>query len=216
MSFKHFFLLILLMSFFTFPLFSHPHMFIDTEVTVVLEEDTLEGFYIEWTFDEMFTSSIRMDYDRNRDGSFNERETKAIENNAFSNLRNYNYFISITSKDEKYRADTIEDFEAELVEDRLVYRFFVPYKKEITPEEKELTLIIFDDTFYCDIAYKSQDPVKIRESEKILAESRIYENEEKPVDYDPAGGRERDNSSGREYAAGTAYPTELQLTLKKR
>ncbi|HDQ13649.1 MAG TPA: DUF1007 family protein [Sediminispirochaeta sp.] len=197
------------------PLFSHPHMFIDTRVRFVFEGQMLEGFWVQWGFDEMFSASIRMDYDANRNGSFESREVESIEENAFRNLRNYNYFISVDRGERRQRIERVESFDAWLEENRLYYRFFVPYEAEVPEQREELRLIIFDDTFFCDIAYFEEEPVLIDAAQGIEANYNIRVNRDRSISYDPLGGRERNGTETENLDYGTAYPYELILNFRR-
>ncbi len=198
------------------PIWAHPHMFIDSQVTAVFDQQQLKGFWIEWKFDQMFTASIRMDYDRNRDGQFNDQETRLIEQNAFANLKNYNYFITLSHGDESYRAQQVEGFDAWMENDRLVYKFFVPYSLTISGSQSNVKLIIFDDTFFCDIAYVDENPVSIEGLQYVSAQAEIKKNRDAVVTYDPTGGMARGNGDGAANASGQAYPYELYLSFSNK
>lgn len=198
------------------PIWAHPHMFIDSQVTAVFDQQQLKGFWIEWKFDQMFTASIRMDYDRNRDGQFNDQESRLIEQNAFANLKNYNYFITLSHGGESYRAQQVEGFDAWMENDRLVYKFFVPYSLTISGSQSNVKLIIFDDTFFCDIAYVDEDPVSIEGLQYVSAQAEIKRNRDAVVNFDPTGGMERDNGAGAGNGSGQAYPYELYLSFRNK
>ncbi len=198
------------------PVFAHPHMFIDTEVSVEFDRDSLKGFWIQWYFDVIFTASIRLDYDYNKNGQFEAGEVRDIEQNAFRNLRNFHYFTSVIREDDIDEIEEVRDFSAWLENDQLVYRFFVPYKVPLTAETGRLSLIIFDDTFFCDIMYTEDSPVRIKGGTYAAAEATILANRDYMVEYDPTGGRGRDEAAGRSTSIGTAFPYELQLSFRKK
>ncbi len=209
---KRYILISLLWMILGIPLWAHPHMFIDSQVTAVFNQDELQGFWVEWRFDQMFTASIRMDYDRNRDGDFNDREVQMIEENAFRNLENYNYFTSIYRDGQEYQVDRVEQFDAWMEDERLFYRFFIPHTLSLSEQEQRVKVVIFDETFFSDIAYKEQDPVSIEGREFVSAKARIQKNRDAAVSYDPTGGMSRDE--GGAAADGRAYPYELYLTFE--
>jgi ABC-type uncharacterized transport system substrate-binding protein len=192
---------------------AHPHMFIDTSVTFEFEEQTLEGFWIEWGFDEIFSGSIRLDYDRNRDGSLSEKEQELIRRNAFANLRNFHYFTTVRHDGTEWKADTVKHFSARLEENRLYYRFFVPYRIEVEENPTEATVVIFDHTFYSDIAYVEKNPVRLNHAEGLRVQTDIRINRDNPITYDPLGGRKRSSADNRA-AAGKAYPYEIKVTMR--
>ena len=197
------------------PMWAHPHMFIDSQVTAVFDKKQFKGFWVEWKFDPMFTASIRLDYDRNRDGEFNDREVKLIEQNAFANLKNYHYFTTISYGDTEYQVDQVTRFSAWMEEERLVYKFFVPHSIPVSQQRNKVRLIIFDETFFCDIVYQEQNPVSIDGRHYVSAHAEIQKNRDAVVTYDPTGGMSRDNGGGGN-TAGRAYPYELYLTFSQK
>jgi len=201
------------------PAAAHPHMFIDSQVTAVFDEQELRGFWIKWKFDQMFTASIRLDYDRNRDGQFNDQEARIIEQNAFANLKNYHYFITLSHGNESYQVDRVEQFDAWMEGDRLAYKFFVPYPLSISAADNRVKLVIFDDTFFCDIAYEDEHPVSIEGLQYVSAKAEIQKNRDAGISYDPIGGMTRGDGAGTgagaANASGQAYPYELFLTFSE-
>lgn len=207
---KRYIVLVLFSIILGFPTWAHPHMFIDSHVSAVFNQEQLQGFWIEWKFDQMFTASIRIDYDRNRDGEFNDSEVRLIEENAFANLKNYHYFTTIFHGENSHRVERVEKFSAWMENERLVYRFFVPQSIPISKEKNRVKVVIFDDTFFCDIAYMEENPVSIEGRRFVSVKARIQKNRDAVVTYDPTGGMSRDNGGG---AEGRAYPYELYLTF---
>ena len=199
------------------PAAAHLHMFIDSQVIAVFDEQQLSGFRVRWKFDQMFTASIRLDYDRNRDGQFNDQEARLIEQNAFANLRNYHYFITLTHGDKKYQVEQVEQFDAWMDGDRLAYEFFVPYALPVSAADNRVKLVIFDDTFFCDIAYVDEKPVSIEGLEFVSAKAEIQKNRDAGITYDPIGGMDRSDGAGAGAgtANGQAYPYELYLTFSE-
>ncbi|MGC9313834.1 MAG: DUF1007 family protein [Sediminispirochaetaceae bacterium] len=198
------------------PVNAHPHMFIDTEVTFEFDRDSLKGFWVQWYFDVIFTASIRLDYDYDKDGRFNDGEVRDIEQNAFRNLRNFHYFTSVIREDGMVEVEEVRGFDAWLENDQLVYRFFVPYRIPLTAETTRLSLIIFDETFFCDILYREDSPVHIKGGSYAATEANIVANKDYLIEYDPTGGRGRDSSGAQTTSLGRAFPYELRLSFRKK
>lgn len=210
--------LVVLFLFFVAPdsVFSHPHMFIDTEITFLFDPGELKGFWVEWYFDEMFTASIRLDYDFNRNGRFEAGEVREIRDNAFVNLQNYHYFITIFHNKGSHEVTEVEDFSAWLEDDRLVYRFFVPYEAEVSAVRQDLKLVVFDDSFFCDIVYLPEDPVHVEGAGGIAVDTEILINRDSGVVYNPVGGFGYTNKAGSNVVDGEAFPYELHLSFRKK
>ncbi len=193
------------------PLFSHPHMFIDSRLTFKLSGEGLEGFSVEWKFDEVFSAMIRRDYDRDGNGVFSQREQREIEDGAFSNLRNYGYFIYMLTDSGTEQPRVVKEFEAWLDEGVMYYRFFVPYPMRADDSAQTLRVAVYDKSFYCDIATVAQQPVRIQAPAALSVDYQVEKNRDLEITYSPMGGRQR---SGRSYT-GTAYPDQIRLTFQK-
>lgn len=198
------------------PVHSHPHMFIDTKVVFSFGPEELKGFWIEWYFDVMFTASIRLDYDYDGNGQFDADEVEDIEQNAFCNLRNFNYFTRVIQDGTVEEITDVSDFDAWMEDGQLVYRFFIPYSSQLTAEKRELSVIIFDDTFWCDIMYTEEEPVRFAGAADAVTEAKIQANRDYIIEYDPTGGQSRGQSGSAAPSVGQAFPYELQLSYRKK
>jgi ABC-type uncharacterized transport system substrate-binding protein len=155
------FLLLLLLPFIlltTRELGAHPHVFLDTRVTTVLDSEGVTGFWIEWEFVEMFSAMIIQDFDEDYDFFFSPAEIANIEENAFSNLKNFHYFTYVSWKGGEYTGKKIREFSASVRGEILVYRFFVPCRIVIDDTDRNLKLWIYDDSYYCDVGFAKEKP----------------------------------------------------------
>lgn len=206
-------LLLILLIFVTPNIFSHPHMFLDTELVVWDSPEGMEGFSVVWHFDKVFTASIKMDYDRNKDGIFNKEETRAVYENAFINLKNYDYFTYIMWEGDTYIPSSIENFQVRLEEGRLIYEFFVPFQIRSRGSPIQLRVAVYDKSFFCDVAYAEEEPVKIAGAEVFNLSYSVQRNKELTIEYDNTvigTGRE-----GSQYT-GIAHPLEMKISLAKK
>lgn len=145
--------------------FSHPHIFIDASLTFEFHDRELTGIRVRWLFDEMFSASIIMDFDTDRNRTLSAREIKAIELGAFSNLKNFHYFLHLEIDGLKRVAGNVAEFNAEIVSTQLVYQFFVPLHVSAGADDKLIRAACFDDTYFCDVKYTPQSPVAIKNGE---------------------------------------------------
>ncbi|MDX9800312.1 MAG: DUF1007 family protein [Spirochaetia bacterium] len=197
----------------TASLFSHPHTFIDSVVECEFNESGISGFWINWSFDPMFATSIIMDFDRDKNGVFSKSEIKDIRENAFSNLENFNYFIYITENRKTRRPITVTNFSASIVEDDIIYRFFVPYNSSAADKQNSVIIAIYDETFFCDISIKSVKTVPDDISDIFTIEKKIRINEEKTIKYDNAfQSITRDGAS----YTGFVNPQEIVIRFSKK
>ncbi|MBE9545948.1 MAG: DUF1007 family protein [Proteobacteria bacterium] len=179
-------------------LFAHPHVFIDNTVTIVFDRNGLSGIRAKWVFDEMFSSMIIHDYDRDKDGTFSAAEIEKIRNGAFSNIKKFHYFTHVKIEGKDFIVKYVKDFSASLDNESVVYAFFIPCHVAATPSYKEIKIFIYDDTYYVDIALAEEDPVRFENAVSADYDYRIIDDTENPYYY------------------GQVFPQGISVRFKKK
>jgi ABC-type uncharacterized transport system substrate-binding protein len=191
--------------------FGHPHMFIDSRVTFQFDETGLTGYRVTWWFDGGFTAMILADYDTDRNMEFSASEIRDIEQNAFSNLENYGYFMYISLEGVPIPAETPVNFTAYLDGKRLVYEFFVPLSVPADYDWRTVKLAIYDETFFCDIVFVDDKPVMSRGYYPYEVTSDLAPDSDIVISYDNAN-----TFGGREGKAYSGYANPMTVTLRFR
>jgi len=132
--------------------FSHPHVFVDAELIIVFDDRGLAGFRQRWIFDEMFSSTMLSNFDKNNDHMLDVHEVGEIKKGGFSNLCNYRYFTHILIDGETFDVKYVTEFSAEVHDNRLIYTFFVPCHVVVSDQFKHIIVSLFDETYYTDVA----------------------------------------------------------------
>lgn len=179
-------------------LFAHPHVFIDNTVTIVFDRNGLSGIRAKWVFDEMFSSMIIHDYDRDKDGTFSAAEIEKIRNGAFSNIKKFHYFTHVKTEGKDFIVKYVKDFSASLDNERVVYIFFIPCHVAATPSYKEIKIFIYDDTYYVDIVPVDVDSVRFENVSSVDYDYRIIDDTENPYYY------------------GQVFPQGISVRFKKK
>ena len=164
--------------------YTHPHTFIDSTIECEFDSSGLKGFWINWTFDPMFTAQLIMDYDLDRNGSLSEEEVLDIKENAFSNLINYYYFTYITENKKTYRPEKVSSFTASIIGKDILYRFFIPYTCSPSDGGNRVIIAVYDDTFFCDISLELDKKAEKKYSDIFDIKLQKRKNREKTISYD--------------------------------
>lgn len=154
-------------------LFPHPHVFIDSSFVLHFEKEGFSGVQIRWVFDDIFSSMIIADYDKNRNKIMEPKEIEAVKNGAFQNLKNFNYFTFIKNQNQKQIIKIVKNFTAEIEKDRIIYSFFVPLKIAAQNTFHDIKIGSFDETYYCDIVYAESNLVTIKKNPEIESKYEI-------------------------------------------
>lgn len=161
---------------------AHPHVFVESSLTLVFDDQGLAGFRERWLLDEMFTAFLVGDFDTNADGAFDPDETAALKAGAFDNLREFQYFTHILIDGNPFEIPEATDFSVEMSSDgRAIYTFFIPCPIPADADPKSVTIAIFDDTYYCDvllvkeaIGAQHHEPFSLKPDLKDLPELTYY------------------------------------------
>ena len=197
---------------FPFYVFSHPHVKITSSIEFEYNGRECTGCTIEWMFDRYFSASIIGGFDKNKDGKFDEKEIKTIEAKAFSNLKNYGYFVFLRKGAERKNPLKVNSFRARIKNGILFYSFFIPFEKG--KYDDDFYVAVFDRSFYCATEY-AKDAVKIIQKSGSSPKFKISANKKYPVYYNPAGASD-DMTIYKKWKPGleTAYPEEVHIKFE--
>lgn len=171
---------------------SHPHVFIKSNLTLSFDNNGLKGVYVEWSFDEFFSSMIAGDFDRNKNGKFENSEIRAIYNGAFKNLKNFNYFTFISLDSSPYNFKEVNKFSAKIKNSIMTYSFFIPFKRQ----PKEVILSQFDSTYYTDV--HMSEKIRTKNSSLFVVKSEAYTNKNKSFYF------------------GQVHPREVKIAIRRK
>ncbi|WP_027720552.1 DUF1007 family protein [Maridesulfovibrio zosterae] len=127
---------------------AHPHVFVDCSLTFEFDADGLKGIRQKWWFDEMFATMILGDFDQNHDNILTPQEAKELEQGAFINLKNFDYFTHIYVDGLPIKSVDATEFKPTIEDSTLVYNFFVPLKISKDKRKHVAMVAIYDESFY--------------------------------------------------------------------
>lgn len=145
----------------TMPASVHPHVFAEARLDVMLKPDqTVKSLRHLWRFDDLFSSTVLMEFDKNSDLKLDDAELKEVSDTIFSSLAEYNYFqlVTVDGKDVKMKPPA--SLIANLENNQLIVLF------ESTPETAiplagKIDLGIYDPTFYTAIDFTEDENMAV-------------------------------------------------------
>lgn len=164
--------------------FSHPHVFMNQQITSVFDDMGLAGFKIRWEFGDMFSTMITDDYDKNKNGFLEEEEAAVVKEEAFSYISEYNYFIFIKIDGKPFEVKFIKDFSAIINNGELIYSFFVPCHVTAISKFKQIIVVTYDPTYYSAILFKKKDPAVLENNELFEVKATVKEDMSTSIYFD--------------------------------
>lgn len=145
---------------FAAPALSHPHIFAEARVEIVATDDgMLKELRNVWRFDDIFSSSVLMDFDKNSDLKLDHGELSEIANTIRDSLGDYGYFTFITANGASSEVAKPEIFNVDFKDNQLLV-FFVAKPKTSVKIGGSMTFGVYDPTLYTAIDFaKDEDMV---------------------------------------------------------
>lgn len=88
------------------PALVHPHVFAEARLDVAVNADgTVKALKHLWRFDDLFSSTVLMEFDRNSDLKLDDSELETVSQTIFTSLAEFDYFqlVAIDGKDVKMK-----------------------------------------------------------------------------------------------------------------
>ncbi len=161
------------------PAYAHPHIWITCRLAFRFDASGLEGFTEVWRFDETTSEQILQMFDANGNGRIDRAELPALKAGYFDGLKDYSYFTSIRVDGLGLPTPTPTAFEADYRDSRMVYRFFVPLALPAGQRAREVTVTVWDPTYFTDIDFEPTAAIAIEKNGAIECGASI---ESDPLD----------------------------------
>lgn len=140
---------------------AHPHVFAEARLDVVLNQDeTVKSLRHVWRFDDLFSSTVLMEFDKNGDLKLDDSELQEVSNTIFTSLAEYNYFqiVTVDGKDVAMKAPA--NLMANFDDQQLVVLFESEPTNTMHLAGK-VDFGIYDPTFYTAIDFLEDDNMAV-------------------------------------------------------
>ncbi|MEJ6782381.1 DUF1007 family protein [Aminobacter sp. Piv2-1] len=132
----------------TLPASVHPHVFAEARLDVVLNPDnTVRSLRHLWRFDDLFSSTVLMEFDKNADLKLDDSELAEVSKTIFESIGEYNYFQVVTQDGKDVPMKPPANLMANFEEQQLIILFEAEPKEPLQLVGK-LDFGVYDPTFY--------------------------------------------------------------------
>lgn len=197
------------------PADAHPHVFAEARLDVVLGPDRRDVTALRhlWRFDEMFSSTVVMQFDKNSDLKLDDDELKEVADTIFASLAEYNYFQLVTADGKDVKMNAPSHIMTNFDNDQLIVLFESEPSAPISLSGT-ISLGVYDPTFYTAIDFTEDENMAVEGLPASCARQVIR------PDPDTAIAQNQDSLTDAFFndPAGTdlnkIFTTKLELTCK--
>ena len=159
--------------------YSHAHIFIDYKVHACVGDSGLDGVFVNWTFDRMYTQFLQEEYDINNNGKLDKSEQKNIFLNSFKECKRTHYFAVIEVDGKNYSIPEPTNFSTRISKDEecISYTFYLPLKIKAEKKKKNIEIYFFDPVIYVSFTVMKEDISIENKSKNIEADISLKQVE---------------------------------------
>lgn len=132
---------------------AHPHVFAEANLEVAVGSDgTVEALRHVWRFDDLFSSTVLLEFDANADLELDTAELEEVGNVIHQSLAEFDYFQIVTADGKDVAMQAPERILANFEDSQLIV-LFESQPAEPLPLSGKVSFGVYDPTFYTAIDY---------------------------------------------------------------
>jgi ABC-type uncharacterized transport system substrate-binding protein len=139
---------------------AHPHVWITATSELIYAPDgSISGVRDAWTFDDMFSTYALQGIETKTEGVYSHEELAPLAQTNVESLKEFGYFTFAKADGKKEKFQEPVDYFLEVKDGLLILHFTLPLKTPV--KSKELTMEVFDPSFFVDFKFADKDPVRL-------------------------------------------------------
>lgn len=143
------------------PALAHPHIFAEARLEVVADD---KGAVAElrnvWRFDELFSSSVLLDFDKNSDLKLDQDELAEVGKVVLDSLSEYNYYTTITGDGKNISVVKPDVINVDYKDGQLLM-FFAVKPGQAMPLKGKMTFGVYDPTMYTAMDFPTDEDLVV-------------------------------------------------------
>lgn len=138
---------------------AHPHIFVEARLEVVANPDgTIKELRNVWRFDEVFSSSVLLDFDKNANLKLDPEELAAVGKTVKQSLADFDYYTNITQDGKQIEIAPPDVINVDFKQGQLLM-FFAIKPKETMQMKGDMTFGVWDPTLYTSIDFATDKDI---------------------------------------------------------
>ncbi|MGA1803684.1 DUF1007 family protein [Rhizobium sp. HT1-10] len=134
--------------------FAHPHIFVQARLEVVAGPDgNIKELQNVWRFDEVFSSSVMMDFDKNGNLKLDPDELQAVGATVRDSLADYDYYVNMSLNGKVIKVLKPDVIHVDYKDGQLLMFFKVAPAEPMPMKGNRLSFGIYDPTLYTSIDF---------------------------------------------------------------
>jgi ABC-type uncharacterized transport system substrate-binding protein len=148
---------------------AHPHVFAEANVEIVGTPDGRLGAIRNiWRMDELFSSSVLVDFDTNANGQLEDGELVAVGDTVKESIAEWDFYTFVEADGKKVAMSPPDEIRTLWENGQLLMFFEMPAAETVDLSKSKLTVSNFDETFFVAFDFTSADDFLMKSCAKQL------------------------------------------------
>ncbi|WP_157016361.1 DUF1007 family protein [Mesorhizobium xinjiangense] len=144
------------------PAMVHPHVFAEARLDVVVgSQGNLQSLRHLWRFDDLFSSTVLVEFDANSDLQLDQAELDEVANVVHASLAEFDYFQLVTENGKPVEMEAPERLIANFEDNQLIILFESQPKKPMKIAGT-VDFGVYDPTFYTAIDFIEDENMAVK------------------------------------------------------
>ena len=132
--------------------FAHPHVFAETKTEIIGKAGKLEAMRHVWRFDEFFSATVQLEFDKDGDNKMGDAELAAIAATIKKSTAEFNFFQNVYDNGREVAMTVPGDMTIGFEGPSMILIFESKPSREVALAG-DLSFGIFDETFYTSLDF---------------------------------------------------------------
>lgn len=158
---------------------AHPHVFADSRMEVVGDTaGTLVAVRNVWRMDELFSTSVVVDFDKNANGVLDDDELQAIGDTVKESIAEWGFYTFVRSGGKAVKMHPPAEIRALFQDGQLLMFFEMQAGEPIDLKTQGISVANFDETFYVAFAFEDEGSFELVDLPANCAKTIIEPDED--------------------------------------
>jgi ABC-type uncharacterized transport system substrate-binding protein len=141
----------------------HPHVLAEARLDVMVNPDkTVKSLRHLWRFDDLFSSTVLMEFDKNADLKLDDAELQEVSSTVYASLAEFDYFQLVTADGKDVSMKPPPQLIANYEDDQLIILFESEPKEPLKLQGK-VDFGVYDPTFYTAIDFVEDENMAVKD-----------------------------------------------------
>ena len=138
---------------------AHPHIFINAKADIVADGNVVSEIHNTWVFDEVFSSSVLLDFDKNGDSTLDQTELSAVGETVRKSMADYSYYTNLLLNGAVIPVSKPDVIHVGMSGGKITMDFAVKPAKPM-PLKGKLIFGIYDETLYTAVDFAEDGDIR--------------------------------------------------------